>query len=105
APVWRATEAALATAGAPIPFWAFAWAGGLALARYVLEHPEEVRDRRVLDFATGSGLVGIAARQAGASEVIAADIDPFAEAAVALNSRANGVRVAYVGRDLLHEEP
>src|SRR5205823_6864003 len=105
APVWQATEAALETAGVPIPFWAFAWAGGLALARYVLEHPDEVRGRSVLDFATGSGLVAIAAAVAGAAAVSAADIDPFAEAAVALNARANGVRPAFVGRDLLDEEP
>jgi predicted nicotinamide N-methyase len=105
ASVWRATEFALGIAGAPIPFWAFAWAGGLALARFVAEHPDEVRGRRVLDFATGSGLVAIAAALAGASAVTAADIDPFAEAAVALNARANGVRLAFVGRDLLDEEP
>ena len=105
APVWQATEAALGVSGAPIPFWAFAWAGGLALARYVLEHPDEVEGRHVLDFATGSGLVGIAAMQAGAVDVIAADIDPFAEVAVALNARANGVRLDYVGRDLLDDDP
>jgi predicted nicotinamide N-methyase len=105
APVWQATEAALGLAGAPIPFWAFAWAGGLALARFVLEHPEEVRGRRVLDFATGSGLVGIAAAIAGADAVTAADVDPFAEAAVGMNARANRVRIAFVGRDLLDEEP
>jgi predicted nicotinamide N-methyase len=105
APVWHATEADLGIAGAPIPFWAFAWAGGLALARFVLEHPDEVAGRRVLDLATGSGLVAIAAVQAGASPVTAADIDPFAEAAVGLNARANGVRIAFVGRDLLDDEP
>jgi predicted nicotinamide N-methyase len=105
ADVWQATEAALGTAGTPIPFWAFAWAGGLGLARYVQEHTDEVRGRRVLDFATGSGLVGIAAAMAGAADVVAADIDPFAEAAVALNSRANGVRLSFVARDLLAEEP
>jgi predicted nicotinamide N-methyase len=104
-PVWRATEAALGIAGAPIPFWAFAWAGGLGLARFVQEHPDEVDDRRVLDLATGSGIVAIAAMLAGASVVTAADIDPFAEAAVALNARANGVRIAFVGRDLLDDEP
>lgn len=105
APVWQATEAALESPGAPIPFWAFAWAGGLALARFVLEHPEEVRERRVLDFATGSGLVGIAAVRAGAARVSAADIDPFAEAAVGLNARANRVRLDFVSRDLLDEAP
>ncbi len=105
APVWQATESALESQGAPIPFWAFAWAGGLALARFVLEHPDEVRDRRVLDFATGSGLVGIAAVLAGAGRVTVADIDPFAEAAVGLNARANRVRLDFVGRDLLDEAP
>jgi predicted nicotinamide N-methyase len=91
--------------GVPIPFWAFAWAGGLALARYVLEHPDEVEGRRVLDLGTGSGLVAIAAMLAGAAVVTAADIDPFAEAAAGLNARANGVRIAFVGRDLLEDEP
>lgn len=104
-PVWHATEEALGSAGAPIPFWAFAWAGGLALARYVQEHPAEVAGLRVLDFGTGSGLVAIAAAQAGAAVVIAADIDPFAQAAVALNARANGVHVGFVPRDLLREPP
>ncbi len=105
APVWRATEEALGLANAPIPFWAFAWAGGLALARFVLEHPNEVAGRRVLDLATGSGLVAIAAARAGAATVTAADIDPFAEAAVGLNARVNGVRITFVGRDLLDDEP
>jgi predicted nicotinamide N-methyase len=70
----------------------------------VLDHPEDVRDRRVLDFATGSGLVAIAAVKAGAASVLAADIDPFADAAVRLNARANGVRLQFDGRDLLDEE-
>lgn len=105
APVWQATEAALGITGAPIPFWAFAWAGGLALARYLEDHPTEVRGRRVLDFASGSGLVAIAAARAGAAEVVAADIDPFAEVAIERNARANGVRLAVAGRDLLDEEP
>jgi predicted nicotinamide N-methyase len=104
-PVWRATEAALGIAGAPIPFWAFAWAGGLALARFVQEHPYEVEGKRVLDLATGSGLVGITAALAGASSVTAADIDPYAEAAVGLNARANGVQITFTGRDLLDDEP
>jgi predicted nicotinamide N-methyase len=104
-PAWEATEAALGIATAPIPFWAFAWAGGIALARYLTEHPAEVRGLHVLDFATGSGLVAIAAQQVGAAHVDAADIDPFAEAAVQLNARANSVRIDYVGRDLLREPP
>ena len=103
--LWPATEEALGTEGAPIPFWAFAWAGGLALARYLDEHPAEVTGLRVLDFATGSGLVAIAAARAGAAEVVAADIDPFAEAAVGLNARANRVHLAFVRRDLLDEPP
>jgi predicted nicotinamide N-methyase len=107
-PVWQATGAARGVAGidgVPIPFWAFAWAGGLALARYLLEHPPEVEGRRVLDLGTGSGLVAIAAMLAGAAVVTAVDIDPFAEAAVRLNARANGVRISFVGRDLLEDEP
>jgi predicted nicotinamide N-methyase len=104
-PVWQATEEALGTEGAPIPFWAFAWAGGLALARYLGEHPAEVAGFQVLDFATGSGLVAIAAAQAGAAGVIAADIDPFAEAAVGMNARANRVHLAFMRRDLLDEPP
>ena len=108
-PVWAAIAATTPGDGlpadAPIPFWAFAWSGGLGLARYVLDHSEEVRDRRVLDMAAGSGLVSIAAALGGATAVTAADIDPFAEAAVALNARANSVEVEFVGRDLLAERP
>ena len=100
---WRATEEAQGIEGAPIPFWAFAWAGGLALARYMQEHPDLVAGRNVLDFATGSGLVAIAAARAGAAHVTASDIDPFAEAAVGMNARANGVHVSFVRRDLLDE--
>jgi predicted nicotinamide N-methyase len=103
--VWRATEAALGTTGAPIPFWAFAWAGGLAIARYLEEHPDEVAGKRVIDLATGSGLCAIIAMRQGASGAIGIDIDPFAEAAVALNARANSVRVGFIGRDLLDEDP
>ena len=103
-PLWHATEEVLAVDGAPIPFWAFAWAGGLALSRWLIEHPDEVADRSVLDFATGSGLVGIVAARLGAT-VSAVDIDPFAEAAVDLNTRANRVRVTYSTRDLLDDPP
>lgn len=91
--------------GVPPPFWAFAWSGGQALARWVLDHPEEVAGRRVLDFATGSGLVGIAAMKAGASGVLAADIDPFAGAAVALNCEANAVTATFTDADLLDAPP
>jgi predicted nicotinamide N-methyase len=100
-PVWHAVEETLGIDGAPIPFWAFAWAGGLALSRWLEEHPDEVAGRRVLDFATGSGLVAIVAARCGAAEVTAVDIDTFAEAALSLNARANHVRVAYSTRDLL----
>ena len=85
----------------PPPFWAFAWAGGQALARYLLDHPEAVRGRRVLDFASGSGLVAIAAAKAGAAEVDACDIDPFAIAAIGINAAANGVGVTAVDADLV----
>ncbi|HEV7328283.1 MAG TPA: methyltransferase [Bosea sp. (in: a-proteobacteria)] len=99
--LWQKTEDELATIGLPPPFWAFAWAGGQALARYILDHPETVRGRRVLDFASGSGLVAIAAAKAGAAEVIAADIDAFAAAAIGLNAEANGVSIAARLDDLL----
>ena len=104
-PVWRATEEALGVDGAPIPFWAFAWAGGLALARYVDEHPNTVDGHEVLDMATGSGLVALVAARAGATRVDAADIDPFAEAAVRMNAHANHQHVTFVRRDLLQDAP
>lgn len=88
-PLWRATEDELAKIGLPPPYWAFAWAGGQALARHVLDHPEIVRGKRVLDIGAGSGLVGLAAAHAGAAEVLAADIDAFACAAIRLNAAAN----------------
>lgn len=102
--LWQKTEDELATIGLPPPFWAFAWAGGQALARYLLDAPEIVRGRRVLDFASGSGLVAIAAMKAGAASVEACDIDAFAAEAIALNAAANGVSVTVrlddlVGRD------
>jgi predicted nicotinamide N-methyase len=102
-PLWHKTEEELGEAGLPPPYWAFAWAGGQALARYVLDHRDLVRGRRVLDLAAGSGLVAIAAARAGAAPVIAADIDPFAEAAIALNAQANGVYIDILLRDLLDE--
>jgi predicted nicotinamide N-methyase len=103
--LWRMTGAELAARDVPPPYWAFAWVGGQALARYLLDHPAVVAGRRVLDFAAGSGLGAIAAMQAGAARARAADIDPFAAAAVALNARANGVRVACTSRDLLAAAP
>ena len=100
-PLWRLTEEALGELGLPPPFWAFAWAGGQALARYLLDHPHEVAGKRVVDFATGSGLVAIAAMKAGAASVLASDIDDFCAAAVAANAAANGVEVAYTFDNLL----
>ena len=93
-PIWQKTEEELAAQGVPPPFWAFAWAGGQALSRYVLDHPETVRGKRVLDFASGSGLSAIAAAKAGASHVLATEIDTFAVAAIALNAEINGVNVS-----------
>jgi predicted nicotinamide N-methyase len=103
-PIWRMTEEALETMGVPPPFWAFAWAGGQALARWVLDHPEEAKGRRVLDFACGGGLVGIAAALCGGA-VEAVDVDPFCAAAVALNAEANGVEVRFRCADLLDVPP
>jgi len=104
-PIWRLTEEALGELGLPPPFWAFAWAGGQALSRYILDHPQEVAGKRVLDFAAGSGLVGVAAMQAGAARVLCADIDSFCQAAVAANAQANGVALDFTGRDLLDAAP
>ncbi len=91
--LWQMTETEIDASGLPPPFWAFAWAGGQALARYLLDNPDLVAARRVLDFGAGSGLVAIAAMLAGAREAVAADTDPFAAAAVRLNAAANGVVV------------
>ncbi|MDB5454654.1 MAG: nicotinamide N-methyase [Caulobacter sp.] len=104
-PIWTLTEEALVEIGLPPPFWAFAWAGGQALARYVLDHPETVAGKTVIDFATGSGLVAIAAMKAGAKRVLAADIDSFCQAAVSLNAQANDVEVAFTDLDLLDASP
>jgi predicted nicotinamide N-methyase len=100
-PLWRKTEEELEKEGVPPPYWAFAWAGGQALARYVLDHPEVVRGKSVLDFGSGSGLVAIAAAKAGAAHVLAADIDAFAAAAIQLNAEANGASVAITQEDLI----
>ena len=104
-PIWRLTEEALAEIGLPPPFWAFAWAGGQALARYVLDHPDEVAGKRVVDFASGSGIVGIAAMRAGAGHVLATDIDPFCGAALAVNGELNGVRIDFTDQNLLDVPP
>jgi len=101
-PLWHATAADLAGWDAA-PFWAFPWAGGQALARYVLDHREVVRGRRVLDFATGSGLVAIAAARAGAARVTACDIDPFCDVAVEANAALNGETVSARTGDLVGE--
>lgn len=92
-PLWRKTEEELAREGVPPPYWAFAWAGGQALARYVLDHASEIgmNNASVLDFGAGSGLVAIAAAKAGAATVLAADIDAFAAAAIAVNAQDNSV--------------
>ena len=89
--LWLKTEEELEAIGLPPPFWAFAWAGGQGLARHVLDHPQLVAGKTVLDFASGSGLVGIAARMAGACAVLAADIDPWSGTAIRLNAALNGV--------------
>jgi predicted nicotinamide N-methyase len=99
--LWLKTEEELAAIGLPPPFWAFAWAGGQGLARHILDHPETVRGKRVLDFASGSGLVAISADMAGAREVLAADMDPFCEAAIGLNAGANGVALEFTGSDVI----
>ena len=104
-PLWQKTEEELRCIGLPPPFWAFAWAGGQALARYVMDHPSIVRNRSVLDLASGSGLVAIAAAKAGASAVLASDIDSFAAAAIALNAARNAVPVEVTTLDLLASEP
>jgi predicted nicotinamide N-methyase len=104
-PLWQKTEEELGEMGLPPPFWAFAWAGGQALARYVLDHPHSVASKRILDLASGSGLVGIAAMKAGAVSVLAADIDLFAAEAISLNARANGVMIETTEDDLLQVPP
>jgi predicted nicotinamide N-methyase len=100
-PIWQATEETLARSGLPPPFWAFAWAGGQALARYLLDHPAVVAGRSMLDFGAGSGLVAIAAAKAGAVSVVAAEIDNFAAAAIAANAALNDVEIAVQTADLL----
>ncbi len=100
-PIWQKTEEELAAIGVPPPFWAFAWAGGQALARHVLDHGDSVRGRRVLDFASGSGLSAIAAAKAGATHVLATEIDHFAIAAIGLNAAVNGVSVEATLEDMI----
>ncbi len=99
--LWRKTEDELGEMGLPPPFWAFAWAGGQALARYVLDNPHFVAGRSVLDFASGSGLVAIAASMAGAAQVEASDIDEFAQVAIEMNAAENGAAVSVLAEDVV----
>jgi predicted nicotinamide N-methyase len=102
--LWQRTERATGRTGLDPPFWAFAWAGGRVLARYLLDHPEVVKGRHAIDLASGSGLVAIAAAKAGAAAVTAYDVDPLAAAAITLNAGANGVAVRAVCADVLDED-
>lgn len=103
-PIWQMTEEELEKTGLPPPFWAFAWAGGQALSRYILDNPGIVTGRRVLDFGSGSGMIGIAAMKAGAASVLAADIDRFAVSAIALNAAVNEVAIAVTAEDIVGVE-
>lgn len=103
--LWEMTEEELGKLGLPPPFWAFAWAGGQALARHILDHPEIVRGKTVLDVASGSGLVGIAAMRAGAAEATCADIDGFAAYAALLNASLNKVDLTASDADPLKDDP
>lgn len=103
-PIWRASEADLERMGVPPPYWAFCWPGGQAIARHILDHPELVRGRRVLDFAAGSGMAAFAAIKAGAASAIGNDIDAYAVAAMRLNAEANGLAIEIDGRDLLMQQ-
>lgn len=102
-PIWQATEAWLQETGTEPPFWAFAWPGSVAMARHVLDNPEAVSGRRVLDFAAGCGLAAIACAMAGAARVEAAEIDPLAIAAIEVNAALNAVDVAPLG-DVVGQE-
>ncbi|MEZ5832140.1 MAG: methyltransferase [Dongiaceae bacterium] len=104
-PIWEATESTLARMNLPPPYWAFAWAGGQALTRFLLDHPSWVRGKRVLDFAAGSGLSAIGAAMAGAAQTQAAEIDDYAIAAIALNARVNSVAIDLVRDDVVGAEP
>jgi predicted nicotinamide N-methyase len=103
-PIWQASEAWLAEQNVEPPFWAFAWPGGQALARHVLDHKETVAGRRVLDFAAGGGIAAIACAMVGAVSVEAAEIDPIAAAAITANAEANGVAVTALARDVVGAE-
>lgn len=100
-PLWRATEATLEKTGMPPPYWAFAWPGSQAIARLVLDSPALVRGRRVLDFAAGGGLIAMACARMGAARVIAVDIDPIAEVALALNAKLNRLAIQTSHHDIV----
>lgn len=104
-PIWQKTEDELGEINVPPPFWAFAWAGGQALARYILDNPGQLAGQTVLDLGAGAGLSAIAAKLAGAASVLAADIDAISLAAVGLNAAANGVNIATTADDLLTTDP
>lgn len=104
-PLWQKTEEELGEMGLAPPFWAFAWAGGQALARYVLDHSSTVENLRVLDLATGSGMVAIAAVQAGSASIVAIDIDEFATTAAEMNAELNQVKLEIKLEDVLHQQP
>lgn len=104
-PLWARLDEATGQVGVDPPFWAFAWVGGQAIARYILDHPEEVQGKRVLDFGAGSGVSGIAALLSGASSVTAYEIDPFAREAITMNARANGVELNAVDEGAINEPP
>ena len=103
-PIWQMTEEELEKSGLPPPFWAFAWAGGQALSRYILDNPDIVSGKDVLDFGAGSGLIGVSAAKAGAKSVLSADIDNFAVEAIMLNAEANGVEIDATAEDLVGVE-
>lgn len=104
-PIWQKSEEELGEMNVPPPYWAFAWAGGQALARFILDNPDLVRAKTVLDLGTGSGLTALAAKRAGAAAVLASDIDAFALAAARMNAKANGVTIETTGENVLDATP
>ena len=104
-PLWGDVQRETRDPDAALPYWAFAWAGGLAIARYLTDHPETVADRRVFDLGSGSGLCALVALAEGSSGAAASEIDPYGVAAIDLNAKANGRRITIVARDVLDEHP
>jgi predicted nicotinamide N-methyase len=104
-PIWQKTEEELGAINVPPPYWAFAWAGGQALARYLLDHASEIKDQHVVDLGSGSGLTALAAKHAGAAHVLAADIDALALSAIKLNAYANNLELQTTAQDLLAAAP